>query len=143
MGSARQVGVLMLCVAAFGPTARAEHVAYWRFEGLALEGQRVAGVCNRGSVLSLRHVTSRNRVPAVHNDKGGGLVHPVGIVPADLPMFINAGRLSLICCVTAPRSDHQIYVQETRGSQTRRLPRAHVAPEGGRRKIHLYVGYTK
>ena len=41
-------------------------------DGLTLENQRVYGVYNKRQVLSIHKLVSRNRVPAIMNDNGGG-----------------------------------------------------------------------
>ncbi|MDJ0702082.1 MAG: glycosyl hydrolase family 28-related protein [Leptolyngbyaceae cyanobacterium MO_188.B28] len=44
-------------------------------DGLTLEDQRVYGVYNKRQVLSIHKLVSRNRVPAIKNDSGGGNAH--------------------------------------------------------------------
>ncbi|WP_246260150.1 glycoside hydrolase family 55 protein [Oxynema aestuarii] len=44
------------------------------FENLHVEDQRLVGIENRANLLSIRGLTSRNRVPAIRNVDGRGLV---------------------------------------------------------------------
>ncbi len=44
------------------------------FEGLTLEGQRVAGIKNNGNILAIRKLTSVNKVPAILSEGGNSMV---------------------------------------------------------------------
>lgn len=44
------------------------------FEDLALLNQRLYGIYNENNVLSIRHLFSTNRVPAIHNGNSAGLI---------------------------------------------------------------------
>ncbi|MGB8065419.1 MAG: glycosyl hydrolase family 28-related protein [Candidatus Sulfotelmatobacter sp.] len=47
-------------------------------EDLTLLNQKLYGIFNAGNVLSIRHLFSTNRVPAIHNDSPVGLITLIG-----------------------------------------------------------------
>jgi hypothetical protein len=44
------------------------------FEGLTLEGQRIAGLKNNGNILAIRKLTSVNKVPAILSEGGNSMI---------------------------------------------------------------------
>jgi len=50
------------------------------FEGLTLLNQRLFGIYNANNVLSIRHLFSTNRVPAIQNQNPAGLITLIGAI---------------------------------------------------------------
>ena len=48
------------------------------FEDLALLNQRLYGIYNASNVISIRHLFSTNRVPAIYNENSSGLISLIG-----------------------------------------------------------------
>ena len=69
------------------------------FEHLKLKGQRKAGIYNQDNVLSIRDLQSDNRVPAIDNVAGAGLITLLDSNltggAAGTPAIINRGKLFL------------------------------------------------
>jgi len=83
------------------------------FENITVENQKVAGILNQNHPISMRRLVSRNRVPAIINEKGNG---QIVLIDADLRggaadtcAIRNHGSLYLRNCTT---SGYQAAIEE-------------------------------
>jgi hypothetical protein len=75
------------------------------FEDLTLLSQRVVGIDNADNVLSIRHLVSTNKVPAISNQNSAGLITLLGGILQD-----GSGKVSAV------RNQGTLYARDVRSS---------------------------
>jgi hypothetical protein len=108
--------------------------------------QPAVEITNKGAqmwILGLK--TEYESINIVNSDGAktevlGGLIYPVGNVPAGMPMFENTdSAFSVVIAESCYSKNHEVFVKDTQIGQTRNFTAKDANWAGGRAKIDLYV----